>query len=242
MQRAAIITGSSRGIGKAVALRLAKDGFAVTVNYAGSKDAAEETLKEIKVSGGKAILVQGDVSNKDDVRRLFDETEKAFGGLDVLINNAGVMGLKPIAEIDDEMHRRIFAINVDGTFFAMREAATRLREGGRIINFSSTANRLNMPRYALYCATKAAVETYTVILAKELSGKKITVNAVAPGPVDTELFWEDKTKEMVQGIVNMTPLGRLGKPEDVANVISFLVGDQGAWINGQIIRANGGLA
>lgn len=225
-----------------MALRLAKDGFAVTVNYAGRKDAAEETLKEIKVSGGKAILVQGDVSNKDDVRRLFDETEKAFGGLDVLINNAGIMELKPIAEIDDEMHRRMFAINVDGTFFAMREAATRLREGGRIINFSSTANRLHMPRYALYCATKAAVEAYTVILAKELSGKKITVNAVAPGPADTELFWEDKTKEMVQGIVNMTPLGRLGKPEDVANVISFLVGDQGAWINGQIIRANGGLA
>jgi 3-oxoacyl-[acyl-carrier protein] reductase len=242
MTKSAIVTGSSRGIGKAIALRLAKDGFAVTINYAGRKDAAEEVVQEITAAGGKAILVQGDVSKNEDIVRLFNETEKAFGGIDVVVNNAGIMALRNIGETDNETFDRLFDINVKGTFLAMREAANRIRKGGRIINFSSTANALLLPRYATYCATKAAVEIYTKTMAKEMRGKEITVNAVAPGPVDTELFWTDKTPEQGEALKKLSPFERLGTPEDIARVVSFLASEDGGWINGQIIRANGGVA
>ncbi len=242
MTKAAIVTGSSRGIGREIALELARDGYAIVVNYAGRKDKADEVVAEIAKAGGKAIAVQGDVASKEDVQNLFVQGEQAFGGVDVLVNNAGIIETKFVAETDDETFQSMFDINVKGTFLAMREAATRLRRGGRIINFSTTALALSHPGYATYCATKAAVEVYTRIFAKELRGKDITVNAVAPGPVDTELFHKGKTPEQVEALKKITPFERLGQPEDIAKVVSFLASEKSAWINGQVIRANGGAA
>jgi len=242
MSKTAIVTGSSRGIGRAVALKLGGQGFPVVVNYAGGAAEAGKVVEEIKASGGKAIAVQADVSKSEDVKRLFDETEAAFGGVDVLVNNAGIMTLKPIAETEDEMFERIFAINVRGTFNTLREAARRLRNGGRIVNFSSTVVALGLPTYAAYVASKAAVESLSKILANELRGRNITVNAVAPGPTGTELFLEGKSKELVEHFSKMSPLERLGTPEDIANAVAFLVGPEGGWVNGQTIRVNGGIA
>jgi 3-oxoacyl-[acyl-carrier protein] reductase len=240
-QKTAIVTGSSRGIGRAIALRLAADGFAVTVNYAGNQAAANEVVGKIEAGGGRAIAVRGDVAKTADINQLFDQTEQAFGGVDVLINNAGIMTTKSLADTDDALFDRTFAINVRGTFLALREATKRLRRGGRIINFSTSATHLGLPGYATYCASKAAVEAFTFILAKELRGREITVNAVAPGPVGTELFLEGKTPEQVQHLAKLNPFDRLGEPEDIARVVSFLVSSEGGWINGQTIRANGGM-
>lgn len=240
-QQAAIVTGASRGIGRAIAARLAKDGFAVVVNYAGSTAEAEETVRQIAAGGGEARAIRADISSPDDMRHLFDEAEKAFGGIDVLVNNAGVMKLAPIAQTDDATFDETVAINLKGVFNGLREAARRLRDGGRIVSFSSSVVGLYQPSYGAYAATKAAVEAMTHILAKELGPRKITVNAVAPGPVATELFFNGKDETTVERIRQMHPLGRLGEVEDIARVVSFLVGPEGAWINGQIIRVNGGL-
>ncbi|GJG87460.1 3-ketoacyl-ACP reductase [Gemmatimonadetes bacterium T265] len=239
--RAAVVTGASRGIGAAIAERLARDGFAVAINYAGSAGAAEALARGVASSGGRAIVVQADVGDPAAVRRLFDETERAFGGVDVLVNNAGVMQLAPIAESDDALFDRQIAVNLKGTFNGLREAARRLRDGGRIVNFSTSVVGTRLETYGVYAATKAAVETMTAILAKELRGRSITVNAVAPGATATELFLDGKSPELVNRIAQMNPFGRLGTPEEIAAVVSFLAGPDGGWVNGQVLRANGGM-
>lgn len=239
--RVAIVTGASRGIGAAIARRLASDGIAVVVNYAGSAGAAGTLVEEIEAAGGRAIPVQADVSDPAAVKRMFDAAEAAYGGVDVLVNNAGIMTLAPIAQMDDAAFDRIIAINLKGTFSGLREAANRLRNGGRIVNFSTSVVGLYQPGYGVYAATKAAVEAMTHILAKELGPRGITVNAVAPGPVATELFLQGKDQATLDRIRQMIPLGRLGEVDDIARVVSLLVGPDGGWINGQILRANGGV-
>lgn len=240
--RAVIVTGSSRGIGRAIALRLAADGFAITVNYAGNRVAAEEVVSQITHAGGKAIAIGADVAKPGDVVRLFDETERAFGGVFGLVNNAGVLTTKPVAETDEADFDRVFTTNVKGVFLALREAAKRLPKGGRIVNFSTSATLLRLPGYATYCASKAAVEVYTAIFAKELRGREITVNTVAPGPTGTELFFEGKSPEQVDRLAKLNPFERLGEPDDIARVVAFLLGPDGGWVNGQTVRANGGMA
>lgn len=242
VSRVAIVTGASRGIGTAIARRLASDGLAVVVNYTSSAQEADALVAELTAQGAKAIAVKADVSKASEVRAMFDITEKSLGKVDVLVNNAGVMKTMPIAETDDETYDRTFDINVRGTFNTLREAAGRMNDGGRVINFSSTAIALNLPGYAIYNATKSAVESLTHVFAKELRGRDITVNAVAPGPVATELFLKGKTEEQIQHFTKMPPLQRLGQPDDIASVVSFLAGPDSAWVNGQILRANGGVA
>jgi 3-oxoacyl-[acyl-carrier protein] reductase len=238
----AIVTGASRGIGAAVARRLAKDGFAVAVNYASSSNEADALVAELTAAGTRAIAIKADVSNADDVRRMFEVTEQQLGKIDVLVNNAGVLKPMPLADTSDALYDHNFDINVRGTFNTLREAAARMNDGGRVVNFSSTTLGLNMPGYAIYNATKAAVEAFTHVFAKELRGRKITVNAVAPGPVATALFLDGKTVEQIQTFANMPPLQRLGQPDDIASVVSFLAGPDAGWVNGQVLRANGGVA
>jgi 3-oxoacyl-[acyl-carrier protein] reductase len=238
----AIVTGASRGIGAQVARRLAQDGFSVAINYASSSAEADALVIELQASGAKAIAVKADVSKADQVRNMFEVTEQQLGKVDVLVNNAGVLKTVPLAETSDALYDQTFDINVRGTFNTLREAAARLNEGGRIVNFSSTTLVLNMPGYAIYNATKAAVEAFTQVFAKELRGRSITVNAVAPGPVATSLFLDGKTEEQIQAFAKMPPLQRLGQPEDIASVVAFLVGADSGWVNGQILRANGGVA
>jgi 3-oxoacyl-[acyl-carrier protein] reductase len=239
--KSAIVTGGSRGIGAAIAARLAQDGFAVTVNYAGNAKAAAEVVAAIEEAGGEAIAVQGDVSEPSAVRALFDATEKAFGGVDVLVNNAGIMTTAKFDDESDEAFDRMIAINIKGTFNGLREASKRMRNGGRIVNFSTSVVGTRLEKYGVYTATKAAVEAMTGILAKEMRGRNITVNAVAPGPVATELLTAGKTPEMLAMFAKGAPLERLGTPDDIARVVSFLAGPDGGWINAQVIRANGGL-
>ena len=238
----AIVTGASRGIGAAVARRLAKDGFAVAINYASSSKEADALVAELASTGAKAIAVKADVSKADEVRAMFEATEAQLGKIDVLVNNAGVLKTVPLADTSDTLYDQTFDINVRGTFNTLREAAARMNEGGRIVNFSSTTLALNMPGYAIYNATKAAVEAFTHVFAKELRGRNITVNAVAPGPIATSLFLDGKTEEQIQTFAKMPPLQRLGQPEDIASVVSFLVSPDAGWVNGQILRANGGVA
>ncbi|RIX76471.1 SDR family oxidoreductase [Acidovorax cavernicola] len=240
--RVALVTGASRGIGAAIARRLASDGLAVAVNYASGAAQAEALVAELAASGAQAIAVQADVADAGDVRRMFDAVEAQLGKVDVLVNNAGVLKTLPLAEHSDALFDQAFDINVRGTFHTLREAATRLNAGGRIVNFSSTVVALNLPGYAVYNATKAAVEAFTHVFAKELRGHGITVNAVAPGPIATSLFFEGKTEAQIEAFAKMPPLERLGQPEDIAGVVAFLAGPDGGWVNGQILRANGGLA
>jgi 3-oxoacyl-[acyl-carrier protein] reductase len=241
MKKVAIITGSSRGIGRAIAVRLAHHGFAVVVNFVSDAGEAKKAVDEIRAAGNQAIAVQADVSKTMDVVRLFDEAEHAFGGIDVLVNNAGVMPLKPIVEMETELFERTFAVNVRGTFNTLKQAAGRLRWGGRIVNLSSASVALGMPMHAAYNASKAAVDALTKTVANELRWKNITVNAVAPGPTETKINCNKKYAERIEQLDGMTPLEGMGTPEDVANVVAFLAGPDGGWINGQTIRSNGGL-
>ena len=242
-KQVAIVTGAARGIGAAIARRLGDDGYAVVVNYAGSADEAAGVVNAICEAGGQAVAVQADVSRPDDVRRLFDAAVAQYGGVDVLVNNAGIMppALPMLGDTDDRTFDALFGVNVKGSFNTMREAATRLRQGGRIVNFSTSVIGLALPGYAVYAATKSAIETMTNILAKELRGKRITVNAVAPGPTATALFLDGKSAEQVERLAKAAPLERLGQPEDIANTVAMLVSPDAAWINGQVLRANGGL-
>lgn len=242
-QQVALVTGASRGIGAAIARRLAKDGYAIVVNFSGNVAEADAVVTSITSSGGRALAVQADVSDSDAVRKLFEQAVAAFGRVDVLVNNAGIMppALPHLADTDDQTFDRLFAVNVKGTFNTLREAAKRLEHGGRIINFSSSVAGLALPGYAVYAATKGAVEVMTNIMAKELRGKMITVNAVAPGPTGTDLFLNGKTPELIERLAKAAPLERLGTPDDIAATVSFLAGADSAWINGQTLRANGGI-
>lgn len=239
--KVAIVTGASRGIGAAVARRLARDGFTVVVNYAGSAEAAESVVADITKAGGKATSAQADISKAADARRLFDTATEVYGGVDVLVNNAGVMALANVADLTDDDFDRLFDVNVKGSYNTMREAAKRLRDHGRIINFSSSVVGLLQPGYAPYAATKAAIEATTMVLARELRGREITVNAIAPGPTATDLFLKGKSDELVDRLAKLSPLERLGTPDDIAAAVSFLAGPDGGWINGQVLRANGGV-
>jgi len=239
--RTAIVTGSSRGIGAAVARRLAKDGFSVVVNYIGNAADAESVVGDIKQGGGNALSIQADVSDPAAMRRMFDQAAAASGGVDVLVNNAGIMQLAKISDADDGFFDRHIAINRKGVFNGMREAAKRLRSGGRIISFSSSVVGLYQPTYGVYAATKGGVEAMTHVLANELRGRNITVNAVAPGPTATDLFLKGKPKEVIDHLAKLAPLERLGEPRDIAAVVAFLASPDGAWINGQVLRANGGI-
>jgi len=239
--KVAIITGASRGIGAAVAERLGQDGFTVIVNYSGDASPAEALARKIEANGGRALTARADVSNPVAVRGMFDAAEAAFGGVDVLVNNAGIMQLSAISDTEDASFSRQIDVNLKGTFNTLREAARRLRDGGRIINFSSSVVGLLQPTYGVYAATKAAVEAMSSVLAKELRGRGITVNAVAPGPTATDLFLKGKPQEVVDRLAKLAPLERLGQPADIANAVAFLAGPDAAWINGQTLRANGGI-
>jgi len=233
----AIVTGASRGIGRAVALRLARDGFAVVVNYAGAADKAAEVVEEITSRGGRAIAVQADVADAAGVARLFDRAEQAHGKIGV---SAGIMKLFPIASGQVEDFDAVFNVNVRGTFNVLQQAAKRLPDGGRIITMSTSVLGMSFPSYGPYAASKAAVEVLTRILAHELRGRRISVNAVAPGPTATDLFLEGKTPEQIDRLGKLAPMERLGTPDDIANVVSFLAGPEAGWINAQTLRANGG--
>ena len=239
--KVAIVTGASRGIGAAVAQRLARDGFTVLVNYAGGAAEAEALVDAIGKAGGHAIAAQADVSDSAAVARMFDAAEAAYGGVDVLVNNAGIMKLATVAESDDALFDSQIAVNLKGTFNTLREAARRLRDGGRIVNFSSSVTSLLQPTYGVYAATKAGVEAMTHVLTKELRGRNITVNSVAPGPTATRLFLDGKPQEVIDRLSKLAPLERLGQPDDIAAAVAFLAGPDGAWINGQTLRANGGI-
>lgn len=236
--RAAIVSGSSRGIGAATAKRLARDGFAVTVNCLVNTDLAAQVVADIEAEGGRANWLQADVADPAAVSALFDTCEAAFGGVDVVVSNAGIMNVAPFAQFDDAAFDRMFATNVKGSFNVLREAARRVRDGGRIITLASTSIRHKRPTHGGYAATKAVQEIYAGCLAKELSGRRISVNAVAPGPTDTTLL--DVPPQLRQQAADMTPYGRIGRPEDVANAIAALCASDGEWINGQLVFANGG--
>jgi 3-oxoacyl-[acyl-carrier protein] reductase len=241
-RRVAIVTGGARGIGAVVTERLASNGLAVVVNYSGSEEPARDLVKKIQAAGGVAVAFKADVSDPGAVASLFDASEDQYGGVDVLVNNAGVMKLARIAESDDDLFDTQVAVNLKGVFNCLREAGKRLRDGGRIVNFSTTNVLRTPPTYAVYVATKAGVEALTRVMAKEMGLRRITVNAVAPGPTDTPLFTEGKSEDEIAAIAKMIPFGRLGEPIDVANVVSFLVGPDGGWVNGQVLPVNGGLA
>jgi 3-oxoacyl-[acyl-carrier protein] reductase len=239
--KSAIVTGASRGIGAAIARRLAGDGFAVVINFSGDARSAEALVREIETKGGRALIAKADVSDAKAVRGMFDAAEAAFGGVDVLVNNAGIMKLAKIADSDDALFDQQIAVNLKGSFNGMREAARRLRDGGRIVNFSTSVVGTRLETYGIYAATKSAIETMTAILSKEMRGRNITVNAVAPGPTATDLFLTGKSPELIERLAKMSPLERLAAPEDIASVVAFLVGPDGGWVNGQVLRANGGM-
>jgi 3-oxoacyl-[acyl-carrier protein] reductase len=239
--KVAIVTGASRGIGAAVAERLAADGFTVVINYSASAKPAETLARAIEGKGGRALAIKADVADPGAVRGMFDAAQAAFGGVDVLVNNAGIMKLARIADSDDALFDQHIAVNLKGSFNAMREAGKRLRDGGRIVNFSTSVVGTKLETYGVYAATKSAIETMTAILSKEMRGRNITVNALAPGPTSTDLFLDGKSPELIERMAKMNPLERLGTPEDIAAVVAFLVGPDGGWINGQVLRANGGM-
>jgi 3-oxoacyl-[acyl-carrier protein] reductase len=240
--KVAIVTGASRGIGTHIAKALARAGAKVVVNYASSQASADQVVAEIRASGGESIAVRADVSKTSEVKALFDATIAKFGKVDLLINNAGIAIYKTLKDTTDDDFDRIFEINVRGVFLTLREAATRLENGGRIVNLSSSVTRLMMPAYGSYSATKAAVEQMTRVFAKEVGQRGITVNSLSPGPTNTELFTAGKTEETIKRLAAMAALGRIGEPEDIARVVLFLVSDEAAWVTAQNVGVNGGFA
>ena len=240
--KSAIITGASGGIGGSVAKRLAKDGFSVVVNYAGKPAQAQAVVADLKAAGGQGIAVQADVADAADVERLFKEAVDAFGRPDVVVHCAGIMPLFPIASGDVAAFDKVIATNLRGTFLVFAQAAQHVPDGGRIMAFSSSVLTKSFPTYGAYIASKAGVEGMIHVLANELRGRNISVNAVAPGPVGTDLFLKGKSDELIEELKKMSPLERLGLPEDIANLVSFLAGPEGGWINSQVLRANGGFA
>ena len=240
--KVAIVTGASRGIGAGIAKAIAQAGASVVINYTSNRSAADHVVSEIKNLGGSAISVHADVSNSIEVKALFDAMITHFGKVDILINNAGTAIFKAIQDTSDEELDRIFAINVKGTFCCLREAATRLSNDGRIINISSSVTRLILPTYGAYAATKGAVEQLTRVFAKEMGSRGITVNSISPGPTNTELFLEGKSEETIQRLAAMSALGRIGETEDIARVVLFLASEEAAWVTGQNIGVNGGIA
>jgi len=239
--KVALVTGSSRGIGAATARRLARDGYAVTVNCEKNRDLAAGVVREIEAAGGRAIWVQADVSDPGAVRRLFEENERAFGGVDVVVSNAGIMRLAAFRDMTDADFSRMVDVNQKGSFYVLREAARRVRDGGRIITLSSSITQLRSATYGPYAATKGAQELFANVLAKELEGRMISVNAMAPGVVNTSLFTDGKTPQQIAGFAARTPHKRLGEPSDIADSIAALCSADGGWINGQTVFANGGI-
>ena len=238
--RTAVVTGASKGIGAAIARRLAADGFRTVVNYVSSEAEAGRVVAEIEAAGGAATAVRADVADPVGISALFDAAETAYGLVDVLVNNAGILKTSPLAQVADEDYQRQLAVNLTGTFNGLREGARRVRDGGRIVNLSTSIVGTYLPAHGVYVATKAAVEALTRVLAKELGSRQVTVNAVAPGPVATDLFLIGRSEELIAKLTAEIPLGRLGEPNDVARVVSFLAGPDGGWVSGQVIRANGG--
>jgi 3-oxoacyl-[acyl-carrier protein] reductase len=241
-QRTALVTGASRGIGRAIALRLARDGFDIAVNYAGNTRKADETVAAIEALGRKAVAIQADVADPDDVARLFAATQDAFGRIDVVVNSAGTMPLATITPGKLAEFDRVIATNLRGSFLVLAHAAQALGEGGRIIAVSTSVIAKSFPGYGPYIASKAGVEGLVHVLANELRGRGITVNAIAPGPVGTELFFNGKSEEQVAAIASQSPLGRIGEPDEIAAAVAFLAGPDGAWVNSQVMRVNGGFA
>ena len=240
--KVALVTGASRGIGRAIAERFGRDGVAVAVNYASNAGEAQKVVARIESSGGKAFAIQADVGRVPEIVGMFDETIARFGKLDILVNNAGIMPVNPVSAVTEAEFARIFAVNVKGTFFACQQAATRLSEGGRIINLSSSTTARVMPTYGAYVGTKGAVEQLTRSLASELGPRRITVNVISPGPTETELFKNGKTPEQIRQFAQASAFGRLGQPLEIAEVAVFLASDAAGWVTGQNIRANGGIA
>lgn len=237
-----LVTGSSRGIGAKIAVEAAKAKAKVIINYAGSKEPAEKLVQEIEADGGTAFAIQADVSNSSEVKRLFDESIAHFGRVDILINNAGIMITKLIKDTTDEDFDRHFNINVKGTFNTMREAASKLSDNGSVINFSSSVNRIMLPTYGTYVATKSAVEQLTRVFSKEIGSRGINVNSVSPGPTNTELFTNGKSEEVIARLASLSSFNRIGEPDDIAKVVLFLASDEAKWINAQNIGINGGMA
>jgi 3-oxoacyl-[acyl-carrier protein] reductase len=236
----ALVTGSSRGIGRAMAERLSRDGASVAINYVSNSEKAEEVVAAITSGGGAGVALQADVSGIEGIQRLFDKTLEHFGRLDILVNNAGIRITQSVADIQEEEFDRLFGINVKGPFFTCQQAAHRISDGGRIINVSSAVTRMMLPGYSIYAASKAAVDQLTRVLAKEMGERQVTVNAVSPGPVDTALLREGKTEEQIQQMAQMAAFNRIGKVEDIADVVAFLASDDARWITGQVIHVNGG--
>ncbi|MFC4298681.1 SDR family oxidoreductase [Castellaniella hirudinis] len=240
--KAVVVTGASRGIGKDIALRLAADGFAVAIGYAGNQPQADAVVAAIQAKGGTAIAVKGNVADADDVAKLFSSAQQAFGRLDAVISNAGIMDLAPIKTGNVAALDRMMTTNVRGTFLVLAKAAEVLGDGGRIVALSTSVIAKATPGYGPYLASKSAVEGLMHVLANELRGRNITVNAIAPGPVATELFFNGKTGEQIAMLAKMSSMERLGQPVDIANAVSFLVGNDGGWVNSQVVRVNGGFA